>query len=174
MCKKEEIGNSVNIFILFFAFLLVGCSSRWVNDVPKASVDSRKNNFGSIFGSSPIVVSGKKIKTIEKSKKCAVNKFLWRGALETIGFMPVISAIPSDGRIVTDWFIDDAQKNVRVKAIVLIYSNELRADGLKVFVKREKLKVKNVWTDYPLSSKDCAKLEILIVERARKIKNNLD
>ena len=31
-----------------------------------------------------------------------VNEFLWRGALDTLGFMPLMSADPSGGVIITD------------------------------------------------------------------------
>ena len=34
----------------------------------------------------------------------SVNVFLWRGALETIDFMPLSSADPIGGTIITDWY----------------------------------------------------------------------
>ena len=33
-----------------------------------------------------------------------VNAYLWRGALETMGFMPLASADPFGGLIITDWY----------------------------------------------------------------------
>jgi Domain of unknown function (DUF3576) len=33
-----------------------------------------------------------------------VNAFLWRGALDTIAFMPLSSADPFGGVIITDWY----------------------------------------------------------------------
>ena len=33
-----------------------------------------------------------------------VNAFLWRGALDTLGFMPLTSADPFGGVIITDWY----------------------------------------------------------------------
>ena len=33
-----------------------------------------------------------------------VNAFLWRGALDTLSFLPLTSADPFGGVIITDWY----------------------------------------------------------------------
>ncbi|MDR3285628.1 MAG: DUF3576 domain-containing protein, partial [Holosporales bacterium] len=53
---------------------------------------------------------------------------------------------------------------------ITISGNELRADAVKVFVERQKRSSKKVWQNYSLPKEDCVKLEILIVEKARKIR----
>ena len=42
-----------------------------------------------------------------------INPYLWRGSLETISFMPLASADPIAGIIITDWYTD--QNNIKSK-----------------------------------------------------------
>ena len=34
----------------------------------------------------------------------SINQYLWRGAIETISFMPLVSADAVGGTILTDWY----------------------------------------------------------------------
>ena len=52
---------------------------------------------------------------------------LWRGALETIDFMPLLSVDYGGGIIITDWFNDGAKDNESIKIVVKFLSNEIRA-----------------------------------------------
>lgn len=150
---------------------LTSCTAGYLEKAPQSPTDSIRHNFGSIFGQSPLLLKGKQkqIKTTNDNIDC-VNKFLWHGALETIGFMPILSAIPNQGRIITDWYIDEEFPNIRVRTVIYILGKKLRADAVRVYVERQKLNSKKVWSAYHLPQKDCTKLEILIVERACKLK----
>ena len=57
---------------------------------------------------------------------------LWRGALETIDFMPLLSVDYGGGIIITDWFNDGAKDNESIKIVVKFLSNEIRADALNI------------------------------------------
>jgi hypothetical protein len=57
--------------------------------------------------------------------------------------------------------------------MVTIKGPELRADAVKVYVERQKRTAMKIWKDYKFPKEDCVKLEILIVERARKIRKNV-
>ena len=67
----------------------------------------------------------------------ANSNSLWRGALETIDFMPLLSVDYGGGIIITDWFSDSADDNESIKLVIKFLSNEIRADALdiKVFKK---------------------------------------
>lgn len=67
----------------------------------------------------------------------ANSNSLWRGALETIDFMPLLSVDYGGGIIITDWFSDSADGNESIKLVIKFLSNEIRADALdiKVFKK---------------------------------------
>src|SRR6202008_3414977 len=49
-----------------------------------------------------------------------VNAYLWRGALDTLSFMPLSSADPFGGVIITDWYTPPASSNERFKATAYI------------------------------------------------------
>jgi hypothetical protein len=145
-----------------------------VNDTcaPNSTTDTRHHNFGSIFNNSEIILKKKekRKKSLIIKENSKINKFLWQGALDTLSFMQIRYASPEQGRIVTDWYVDPDTPDIKVRVFVRILSKTLRADAVKIKVDRQKLKL-NTWIDYNLSKEDCTKLEIMIVERARKLFN---
>ena len=66
----------------------------------------------------------------------ASSNELWRASLDTIDFMPLLSANYSGGIIITDWYSD--QPNESVKITLRFLSNEVRSDAIniKVFYKK--------------------------------------
>jgi hypothetical protein len=159
----------VNV-ILSGALLLLPACSTLDRALPGDKSVERRHNFGSMSGPNGIVFN---LGTTSPSKhesttECAVNKFLWKGALDTIGFMPILYARPDKGRIATGWYIDPNKENIRVRVTVQIVGEVLRADAVKVFVERQKLE-RGAWADYRISAQECTKLELLIVKRARKL-----
>jgi hypothetical protein len=66
-----------------------------------------------------------------------VNSFLWRASLDTLNFMPLASADPFGGVIITDWYSDPTTPNERFKATVYILDTRLRADALNVSIFRQ-------------------------------------
>ena len=67
----------------------------------------------------------------------ASSNELWRATLDTIDFMPLVSANYSGGIIITDWYNDGKSSGQSVKISVRFLTNEVRADALdvKVFTK---------------------------------------
>ena len=67
----------------------------------------------------------------------ASSNELWRAALDTIDFMPLVSANYSGGIIITDWYNDTSSQNQSVKISIRFLTNEIRVDALdiKVFKK---------------------------------------
>src|SRR5262249_9492739 len=53
-------------------------------------------NGGTIFGGSSQPGTGE--------PGVGVNSFLWRASLDTVSFMPLVSADPFGGVIITDWY----------------------------------------------------------------------
>ena len=62
---------------------------------------------------------------------------LWRASLDTISFLPLISANYSGGIIISDWYSDN-NENEAIKITIRFLTNEIRTDALdiKVFQKR--------------------------------------
>jgi len=99
-----------------------------------------------------------------------VNGFLWRAALDTISFMPIASADPFGGVIITDWYSQPDNPNERTKLNVYIRDRDLRADGVKVSVFRQTRGAANEWTDAPVAVTTAGALENAILTRARQIR----
>ena len=66
----------------------------------------------------------------------ASSNELWRASLDTIDFMPLLSANYSGGIIITDWYSENNQDSIKITLRFL--SNEIRADAIniKVFYKK--------------------------------------
>ncbi len=98
-----------------------------------------------------------------------VNSYLWRASLDTISFMPLASADPFGGTIITDWYTDPSSPNERTKLNVFIMGRELKADGVKVKVFRQ-VKRSGGWVDAPVAADTSRKLEDAILTRARQMR----
>ncbi len=99
----------------------------------------------------------------------AVNSFLWRASLDTVSFMPLSSADPFGGVIITDWYSPPETPTERFKLNVFILDRQLRADGLRVAVFKEQ-SVGGRWTAAPLDQATATSIENRILERARELR----
>src|SRR5579885_2933184 len=66
-----------------------------------------------------------------------VISYLWRATLDTLAFMPLASADPYGGVVITDWYVNPEKPDERFKCTVYILDTRLRGDGLKVTVFKE-------------------------------------
>jgi hypothetical protein len=96
-----------------------------------------------------------------------VNSYLWRAALDTVSFMPITSADPFGGTIITDWYSAPETPKERVKVNVLILDKQLKASGVKVNVFKQ-ASMNGGWQDAPVSAETGRKLEDAILTRARQ------
>jgi hypothetical protein len=99
-----------------------------------------------------------------------VNSFLWRGALDSISFMPLLSTDPFGGVIVTDWYQPDAKAEERIKLSVLILTPTLRADGVRVTSFRQVRDGQGNWADQPANPQVARDVENIILTRARELR----
>ncbi len=99
-----------------------------------------------------------------------VNSYLWRASLDTLAFMPLSSADPWGGTIITDWYINPSQPRERLKATVYILDTRLRADGLNVTVFKQVKDASGDWVDAPVSNQTEIDIENSILTRARQLR----
>jgi hypothetical protein len=100
----------------------------------------------------------------------AVNSYLWRASLDTISFMPLTSADPFGGVIITDWHSPDKVGEERFKLNVYILGRALRADGLRVAVFRQVQDQAGIWRDAELPGQASTSIEDAILTRARRFR----
>jgi hypothetical protein len=99
-----------------------------------------------------------------------VNGYLWRASLDTLAFMPLASADPYGGVIITDWYANPEKPDERFKAQVYILDTRLRADGLNVTVYRQTRAGADQWTDAPVAAETATDIENAILTRARQLR----
>jgi hypothetical protein len=100
----------------------------------------------------------------------AVNGYLWRATLDTLSFMPLASADPYGGVIITDWYINPEKPDERFKCTVYILDARLRADGLNVSVFKQTKDAAGNWIDAPAAAQTETDLENAILTRARQLR----
>ncbi len=133
----------------------------------------RLYRYGSLLGDDPgftLLGPAKKPGQGEESTGIGVNSFLWRASLDTLAFMPIASADPFGGVILTDWYTPPETPNERFKVNLYILDRQLRADGLKIAVFRQTRAGAGDWTDAGVGTDTARKLEDTILTRAREMR----
>jgi hypothetical protein len=130
----------------------------------------RTQETGSLFGPGGIFGS-KAEKRDNTGTGVAVNAFLWRASLDTINFIPLVSADPFGGVIITDWYTPAEQPAERMKVQVTILDRELRADGVRVSVFKQTQTAKSGgWVDAQVDQRTNTEIENAILTRARQLR----
>ena len=102
----------------------------------------------------------------------AVNPYLWQASLDVLSStMPLASVDSNSGIIISDWYNIKNNQNERVKISVLINTLELRADGIKVSIFKQKLS-SNTWSNIKVDPVIVQKLERKIIKRAGSLANS--
>ncbi len=167
-----------------FLFALVACTPNKVDKdthgmgnvsthIPQSSHTQRIEKTGKLFGDRLVGVESTRSKksSLAGSEGIGVNAYLWRAALDTLSFMPT-TADPFGGYITTDWHTLPLSSNIRYKIHVIVLTHELKPDGLRVSVFKQKKKSENnTWVDLGLDEGLSYKLETLILTRARQLRS---
>ena len=135
---------------------LAACSSSG----PKTQSDG-----GGLFG----LGRGKSAPTAEQPT-IGVNGYLWRATLDTLAFMPLASADPYGGVVITDWYVNPEKADERFKCTVYILDARLRADGLNVAVFKQTRDASGTWVDAPSAGQTETDIENAILTKARQLK----
>jgi len=142
MKSRSSVAGLLMVSLLGGALMLSGCSSASKRSA-KAAAQNAAPNLG-------------------------VNAYLWRASLETLDFMPMDSADPFGGTIITSWYANPEASDERFKANVYILDNNLRADALKVSVFKQ-VRGGGGWTDAATDADTSRQIENSILTRAREL-----
>ena len=124
----------------------------------------------SIFGSDGLSLFGGKDKDKnDGSNGIGVNSYLWRASLDTVSFMPLASADPFGGVIITDWYTAPEKPNERFKVNIFILGKQLKSDGVKVKVFRQ-VGGEGKWKDSTTADNTGVQMEDAILTRARQLR----
>lgn len=164
----------VLIALATVALSLAACSSDEgikVGPSPELGPSRERTPTQSVFGASGLSFGGgsDENKDLGEGAVLGVNAYLWRASLDTVSFMPITSADPFGGTIVTDWYTDPREPNARYKLNVYILGRELRSDGIKVSVFRQ-VQGRGGWSDSPPPATMGTALEDTILTKARQLR----
>ena len=151
--------------LLPFALAACGGGEKSVQAVPNANY----NDYRSPDAAGVAVDPAKDNKQQEAGVALGVNAFLWRGALDTLSFMPLASADPWGGVIVTDWYAPPTANGERFKATAYILGRQLRADGVRVTIFRQ-VRDGAQWEDAPVNPSTVSDIENKVLARARELR----
>lgn len=99
-----------------------------------------------------------------------VNAYLWRATLDTLAFMPLASADPFGGVIITDWYSPPGAGAERFKATAYVMGRQLRSDGVRISIFRQIRQGQN-WVDAVVAPATGAELEDRVLARARELRS---
>lgn len=104
-------------------------------------------------------------------KRVPINGFVWRAALDSTAFMPLVSADSLGGAIITDWYSPPESPGERFKLTVLVQGAELRSDSVKVTVFKQRRDAKGNWIDSKVARNTGYDFENVILARARDLRD---
>lgn len=162
---------------VIFAFGLAACESDGKTVYPE---DDNRKSTGSMYKERSSVF-GEDGLSFDSSEEIApgvggggggigVNSYLWRASLDTIAFMPLSSADPFGGVIITDWYSPPQSQDERFKINLFILGRDLRADGLRASVFRQMRNGSGDWVDAQVGKQTPIDLENAILTRARQLR----
>ena len=106
-----------------------------------------------------------------KEPQLSINPYLWQASLDILSStMPLASVDSNSGIIISDWYNIKGKQNERIKISVLVNSQELRADGIKVSIFKQILRA-NSWSNANINPKIITNIERKILQKAGELSN---
>ena len=102
----------------------------------------------------------------------ATSNELWRASLDTLDFMPLLSADYGGGILITDWYNENNNYEDFIKISVRFLTNEIRSDALSVKVYTKKCENLNKCIVNENNPEIRDKLISTILTKASKYKKN--
>lgn len=151
------------------AFSLSGC--QWVRDDIAKSANWISRDINKTLGKDEPDAVEKADLAASQVTTIGVNAYLWKAALDTLSFAPLVQADSNGGVIVTDWYINPNTPSERMKITATILDRDLRADALRVTASRQ-VSQSGQWVDAPVSAATVQKLEEIILTKARDLRRS--
>ena len=184
--RRTQVVKNLKTFCVVAAAAMILAACAYADPNTQYPDSNAKNNRtgpgspyddpGSIFGPGGLAFLGGEDELPDGSAGggggggIGVNTFLWRASLDTISFMPLASADPFGGVIITDWYSPPEAQEERFKITLYILGRDLRADGVRAAVFRQRHDGTGNWIDAAVEQKTAVDLEDTILTRARQLR----
>jgi hypothetical protein len=158
---------------------LAGCAGSDEQDIDLGNQDKQDKDlkrYGSVFGGDDtglVLFGGDDDESNGSSgfgPGLAINPFLWRAALETTDFMPLIQTDPVGGVIISDWYSPPETPDERFKLTVYVLDRALRSDAVQVSVFKQRRDEAGNWVDAPVDPSTARRIEDNILSLARELR----
>ena len=161
-------------FRLFLAacsatLLLQACSGGGDSSYPVEAKYKRVEERGKLTGDGLTLFGGDSESESGGGGGIGVNGFLWRATLDTLSFMPMASADPFGGVVLTDWYEDPKTPGERFKVNALILDRAMRADAVKITLFKQ-MQSGGQWRDTDVNPRLAREIEDTILTRARELR----
>ena len=166
------------LFVLSVSLFCVACSStseiKSDPSYPKGDTLKRREKMGTLSNNDKgfVVLGGDSADSASSEDNgIGINAYLWKATLDTLSFMPLSSADPFGGVIITDWYEIADKPKQRFKVNAFIKSKSLVANGIKVVVFSQNWDKKTKsWVDQPANDVMGLQMEDAVLTRARELK----
>lgn len=158
-----------SLAVLSVLMLLTACDGESKAEFPEDQERDLKLSRGRLTGDG-LTLGGDDDDDAAGQSPIGVNSFLWRATLDTLSFVPLVSADPFGGVIITDWYEDPKTPGERFKFNALILDRSLRADGIKLTAFKQVKDPTNTWVDAELNPSVARDIENTILTRARQLR----
>lgn len=174
---KYRAGSFLLILLSLVAIFFVSACDTMKGEAKYPSGADRTTTGGDIYGKRESVFGkdglslfgGKDKDKNDGSTGIGVNSYLWRASLDTVSFMPLASADPFGGVIITDWYTAAEKPDERFKVNIFILDKQLRSDGVKVKLFRQ-ISKGGKWVDSTVADNTGPQMEDAILTRARQLR----
>ena len=95
----------------------------------------------------------------------SIDSPMWKASLDILSSFPLLNVDSGSGLIITDWYSSEKKPSERFKITVLLLSQEIRTESIKVAVHRQIIK-KNRWVNKDIDKKKLIAIERKIIQRA--------
>ena len=142
-------------------------------DLAMTDAETRLQTGGGLFGKSGLsfgdILNQDNNNSNSTTISMSVNPYLWKGALETIDFMPLSSADQIGGTIITDWYSTTDNPDERCKLNIFISGKKLNTENLKVTSFCQEFR-NQIWVNKKIDIENNIKIENAILNKAKKLR----
>lgn len=180
--EQKALSLAARVGIAGLLAMLAGCGGYYGDDqtvypddvnIRRGGANTYDNRDDSIFGPGGLSIGSLGDEPPSAAALggtgVAVNSYLWRASLDTVAFMPLVSADPFGGVIITDWYSPEQTPDERFKVNVYILARDLRSDGVRASIFKQRLD-KGAWVDAQVDPQTTLRFEDAILARARELR----
>ena len=161
-----------NFSILLVPVFLMACETGPLTDDDSDVLtreQNRNQSLGKLFGDDIFTFGGDNKKN--ESLGITVNEYLWRASLDTVSFIPLRTADPFGGVILTEWYTPASAPGERLKVDIFILDRQLSSNGVRVSIHKQVYnKATKQWVAKEVDRKILNDFEETILTRARQLK----